>query len=135
MIGNKIRKYRLAKGMTQEALGERITLNGKPVSGKTVWSWETGRTEPNMGAVQQLADIFGIRMDSLISDDEDAQDQKILPNFRTAEEAVRFILELPLVADFGGYDLSKMTDDQKIGFATEVAKMISVMGDRYPRKE
>lgn len=134
MIGDKIRKYRLAKGMTQEALGERILVNGKPVSGKTVWSWETGRTEPNMGAIQQLADIFGIRTDSLISDD-DTQDQKILPDFEKAEDAVRFILELPLVADFGGYDLSKMTDDQKIGFATEVAKMISVMGDRYPRKE
>ena len=134
MIGDKIRKYRLAKGMTQEALGERILVNGKPVSGKTVWSWETGRTEPNMGAIQQLADIFGIRTDSLISDD-DTQDQKILPDFKKAEDAVRFILELPLVADFGGYDLSKMTDDQKIGFATEVAKMISVMGDRYPRKE
>lgn len=134
MIGTKIRRYRLSKGMTQEALGERITLNGKPVSGKTVWSWETGRTEPNMGAIQQLADIFGVRTDVLISAD-DEKEQKVLPDFNDAEEAMRFVLELPLVADFGGYDLSKMTDQQKIDFAREVATMVRMMGNHYPRKE
>ena len=36
------------------------------ISGKTVSSWEIGRTEPNMGYIQSMCDIFNISIDELI---------------------------------------------------------------------
>ncbi len=127
MIGDKIKKYRLLNGMSQEALGARIIVNGEPVSGKTIWSWESGRTEPKMGAVQQLADIFGVSTDALIMDNVDGNPRPTLPDFKTAQEAIKFILEVPLVAQYGGYDLDAMSDQELIDFANRIAAMIQIM--------
>lgn len=135
MIGEMIKKYRLLKGLSQDALGAKIIVNGEPVSGKTIWSWESGRTEPKMGAVQQLADVFGVSTDTLINGDSVSSPRTTLPEFKTAQEAIKFILEVPMVADFGGYDLDQMTDEQLINFATEVAGMIQVMSRHYPGKD
>lgn len=127
MIGDKIKKYRLLNGMSQEALGARIIVNGEPVSGKTIWSWESGRTEPKMGAVLQLADIFGVSTDALIMDNVDGNPRPTLPDFKTAQEAIKFILEVPLVAQYGGYDLDAMSDQELIDFANRIAAMIQIM--------
>lgn len=65
----------------------------------------------------------------------DTTPRPTLPEFKTAQEAIKFILEVPMVADFGGYDLDRMTDEQLINFATEVAGMIQVMSRHYPSKD
>ena len=127
MFGEKLKVLRTQCGYSQEELGSKITVKGVPVSGKTIWSWETGRTEPSMGAVQQLADIFHVTTDYLIKDN--AQDEIVLPQFKTAQEAIKFILEVPLVAMYGGYDLNQMSDEELIDFANRVATMIQIMNN------
>lgn len=125
MFGENLRKLRLSYGYSQEELGAKLIVNGKPVSGKTIWSWETGRTEPSMGAVQQLADLFKVSTDALIKDGDNTS--YVYPNFKTAQEAIKFILSVPLVAQYGGYDLDQMTDEELIDFANRVAQMIQIM--------
>ena len=61
MFGDKLKKIREAHNLSQDELGERLG-----VSGKTVSSWEINRTEPNMGNVQKIADMFSVTTDSLI---------------------------------------------------------------------
>lgn len=124
MIGEMIKKYRLLHGLSQEALGAKIIVNGEPVSGKTIWSWESGRTEPKMGAVQQLADVFGVTTDTLIMNDTSSSPRPTLPEFKTAQEAIKFILEVPMVAQFGGYNLDTMSDQELIDMANLVAQLI-----------
>lgn len=63
MFGDKLKKIREAHNLSQDELGERLG-----VSGKTVSSWEINRTEPNMGNVQKIADMFSVTTDSLIRD-------------------------------------------------------------------
>ncbi len=128
MFKDNLKELRLRNGWSQEELGSKIISKGKPVSGKTVWSWESGRTEPNMGVVQQLADLFHVSADQLV----DREKQQL---FSSAQEAIKYILGVPLVADFGGYDLSSMTDEEIIAFATEVAEMIKVLSKRYQKGE
>lgn len=125
MFGENLKKLRLRFGWSQEELGSKLTVKGEPVSGKTIWSWETGRTEPSMGAIQQLADIFGVPTDALIKDNYD--ESSVLPVFETAQDAIKFILEVPLVAQYGGYSLDEMTDEELIDFANRVAQMIQIM--------
>ncbi len=125
MFGENLKKLRIKFGLSQEELGSKLSVNGKPVSGKTIWSWETGRTEPNMGAVQQLADLFGVSTDVLIKDQ--GEESRTYPNFETAQDAIKFILEVPLVAQYGGYDLNSMTEEELIDFANRVAQMIQIM--------
>lgn len=61
IIGEMIKSLREKYKFNQEELGKKIN-----VSGKTISSWEISRTEPNMGYVQQLADLFNVSTDYLI---------------------------------------------------------------------
>lgn len=60
-IGENIKKLRESRKLKQEQLGNHIGVGGATIS-----SWGTGRTEPNMGNTQALADLFGISTDELI---------------------------------------------------------------------
>lgn len=134
MFGENLKRLRAQHGYSQEELGAKLIVNDKPVSGKTIWSWESGRTEPSMGVIQQLADLFGVVTDELIQ--EDGKKPNIVPDFKTAQEAVAFLLRLPLVADFGGYDLDNMSDEEIINFAHEIAGMIQFAAQKkQDRKE
>ena len=46
------------------------------------------------------------------------------PEFKTAQEAIKYILEFPMVAQFGGYDLDTMSDEELIDMANLVAQLI-----------
>ena len=60
-IGDNIKKFRELHNLKQEDLGNRIGVGGATIS-----SWEKGRTEPNMGFTQKLADFFNVTTDELI---------------------------------------------------------------------
>lgn len=60
-IADNIKKIREEKHISQQELGSLLNI-----SGKTVSSWEIGRTEPNMGYIQSMCDIFNISIDELI---------------------------------------------------------------------
>lgn len=61
----KLKAYRISAGWTQEQLAENIY-----VSRVTVSKWETGRGFPNLGSLQQLAALFSVTVDDLLSTDE-----------------------------------------------------------------
>lgn len=81
-IGQTIKKLREAKGLNQEELGAILG-----VSDKTISSWEINRTEPKMGIVQRIADLFGVSTDYLISGDE---------RFLYKDKIVRPFVRIPL---------------------------------------
>lgn len=59
-IGKMIRRYREERlGVSADRLGEMLD---PPKSGKTVLSWERGRTEPDGNVLIQLCVIFGAKI-------------------------------------------------------------------------
>lgn len=52
-IGEKIKEQRLTKKMTQKSLAEKLG-----VSDKTISSWETGRTLPDVELLLELGEIL-----------------------------------------------------------------------------
>ena len=62
-IGENIRRLRELHGLTQEELGKVAGVSSMAVS-----QWENGRAVPRMGAVQRLADRFGITKGELIDE-------------------------------------------------------------------
>ena len=61
-IGENIKKFRKEKGYDQKKLAELLN-----VSNRTVSSWEIGRTEPNMGMVENIASVLEINKTDLIN--------------------------------------------------------------------
>ena len=71
-IGNRIARYRKAKGMTQEALANEMGVSAQAVS-----KWETDASCPDISALPQLCKILGISTDELLTGKRD--EVKVLP--------------------------------------------------------
>lgn len=64
-IAENIKKIREQYGLTQAELGEIAGVSDKAVS-----TWENGTAEPRMGAIQKIAEHFGITKGSIVDDDQ-----------------------------------------------------------------
>lgn len=61
IVGENIRKNREEKGLSQEALAQALN-----VTRQTVSSWETGRTEPDLDTLHQIAQVLETTVEELI---------------------------------------------------------------------
>ena len=62
-IGTNIKKLRIEHGLDQVQLGEIAGVSDKAVS-----TWENDISIPRMGAIQKIADYFGISKSAIIED-------------------------------------------------------------------
>ena len=60
-IGENIKRLRIMHGLSQKELARIAGVSDKAVS-----TWESGSKEPRMGAVQKIADHFGLKKSNLI---------------------------------------------------------------------
>lgn len=60
-FGPFLRQRRLALGLSQRELGERLG-----VTNKTISKWETGRTFPETSLLPTLSDVLGVAVDELL---------------------------------------------------------------------
>jgi len=68
---SNIIKYRTAKGMTQAELGAALNYSDKSVS-----KWERGEAIPDAYVLLQLAEMFGVTVDALLSSNDKWQPPK-----------------------------------------------------------
>ncbi len=64
IIANNIVELRRKSGLTQIELAEKINYSDKAVS-----KWERGDSLPDVAVLKQLADLFGVSVDYLLTDD------------------------------------------------------------------
>lgn len=64
-----IRILREQKGLTQEALAEKLGRTQQAVA-----LWESGEREPRVGMLTRLAEVLGCTTDDLLQDDEKDKD-------------------------------------------------------------
>jgi len=64
-LHEKISCYRKKCGLSQEALSEKIGVSRQAVS-----KWETGDALPEVTKLKALAELFGVTVDFLLSEDE-----------------------------------------------------------------
>ena len=62
-LSENIKRLRTDADMTQAKLADLVG-----VTRATVTQWETGWSQPRMGALEKIADVFGVSMSMLVSD-------------------------------------------------------------------
>ena len=67
-IGDNIKNLRLQHGLSQMELGAVVGVSDKAVS-----TWEQNKVVPRMGAIQKMADYFGVQKSDIIEPDAVAQ--------------------------------------------------------------
>ena len=97
-FGEKIKSLREQNGITQDELAERLYVTRTAVS-----KWENDKGLPSIDTLKRIAELFGVTLDELVSDDA-------VKNARLAEdkEARRFRVPakwcaLPLIVSAGGF--------------------------------
>ena len=91
-IGENIRMLRQKRGLSQKELAE--TIHVRP---QTISSWEVNRTEPNMGAIELLADALRCRKSDIIGDRTPdiaptAEETELILAFRASDPARQIII-------------------------------------------
>ena len=88
-LGEKIQKLRKQRGLSQEALAEKVT-----VTRQTISKWELGQSTPDLDFIAQLSDIFNVSSDYLIKDEMIEPDELLYKrrSYRLTEKDKRIIL-------------------------------------------
>ena len=60
-VGKNIKKLRRDTGMTQDQLAERLNVTRQAIS-----NWETGKTQPDIETLSNLAECFEVTVEELI---------------------------------------------------------------------
>ena len=129
ILGQRLQKLRNKKGFSLEYVGEKINKTKKTIS-----RYENGEHRMEIDTIKQLCDLYGYSYEKLISEvQQEISNKNDNHQFNSVEEAIKFILAQPLVANFGGYDLDKMTDEEILEFAEDVSKMIEMLGKKYSK--
>lgn len=93
-ISDNLKKLRISHKMSQDEFGKIAGVTGKAVS-----TWEKGEKIPRMGAIQSIADHFGITKSSIIDDNIDTS--SYTNSFILSEDEQRVIANMRLVNDEG----------------------------------
>lgn len=142
-IGFIIKKKRNELNMSLDLLSRMI---GFRKTKSTLKRYEDGVSRIDMDTLEKICGVLGLDYNDVIStamfiventdnatDDDfaNALEQKGLNDISTIEEATLFLIQNPVVAAYGGYDLDKMTDEEKIEFANQIADSIKFFGNKY----
>ena len=73
-LGQKIKKLRNDKGLTQKDLADQLH-----VTFQTVSKWEGNTNEPDIATLKELAKPFGCSMDYLLADEEETPKVTVVP--------------------------------------------------------
>ncbi len=74
-MGEKIRGLRKRLGLSQEELAEKLGVSRQAVS-----KWETGSDIPAAAKLKEIADFFGVTVDSMLSDGGTPEPKPINPD-------------------------------------------------------
>lgn len=78
-IGDKLKKYRKNRGLTQEEVAKKIY-----VSRATISSWETNRTFPDIEKIIYLSEIYQVSLDQLLK-----EEPEIMENVRDERKKLK----------------------------------------------
>ncbi|MGE6611907.1 LexA family protein [Peribacillus sp. NPDC076916] len=117
-IGKNIKKLREIHNLSQKDLAEIAGVSDKAVS-----TWENGIKDPRMGAIQKIADHFGILKSDIIEDKE----TKVNPINPLKQPKVEgFSKPMPLLGSIAaGLPLEMIQVQEWVNVPSEVA-------DKYP---
>ncbi|APC79540.1 TPA: helix-turn-helix domain-containing protein [Clostridium botulinum] len=145
MFGKNIKRIRELKGLGVNELSRLSGVNASYIS-----AMERGEKEnPTITTLKKLADTLEVTVDELIKEEsitheklkewdnkysDQIKEESALyetGEFKTAEAAMKFILQQPSIMGFGGFDASKMSDQDIIDFANELLNIIKMLGPKY----
>ena len=132
-LGQRLREKRKEKKISAEYLAKELG-----VSVSTVYRYEdTSIVKIPVSTFEKMCDILGTTPAEMmgnapeISHNKSDNDARLPDTFENPKEAMEFLLKLPTVAAYGGYDPSKMDDETMVAFANEILQQLQLVSYKY----
>lgn len=95
-IGNNIKKYREIKGLTKAEFASALSkISNKKIARSSVTAWESGTYSPDLALIYYIAQILGIDINSIISNDTQSNhNQSFNQIVLIDDEGVRYTFSL-----------------------------------------
>lgn len=109
------------------------------LSKSTLSDIENGKSNPSAATLKKLADAFNVSVSTLLGEKPNvmleiaATTDNSEPCFRSAQQAMEFILAQPVIGHYGDFDINKLSDEDKINFANDLLNMMKVISPKYKK--
>lgn len=139
MLGDRVKELRIRRNLTQKQLADDLNL-----SQSTIGMIESGKRDASNELLIKIANYFNCSTDYLlnIKDNKSAENKEQelitkyedMPDFKNAEDAIKFILEQPMLMAYGGYDLKNMEEDEILEIANDMLLSLKISIERRKNK-
>ena len=145
MFGKNIKRIRELKGLGVNELSRLSGVNASYISALE----RDDKKNPSVTILEKLANALEVTVDEFMKsdityDDIDNWDKNSSQlkeetslyetgEFESAEAAMQFILKQPAVMGFGGFDTSKMSNEEIIEFANELLNQMKLISYKYKK--
>lgn len=102
MVGRNIRRFREAKGLTQEQLAERLCVTRQAVS-----NWENEKTQPDIDTLHKIAQVLEVSVEELIYGEKRERENKTIVNHNVTKnirKGLSFGAGLAMVISYVNWD-------------------------------
>lgn len=132
-IGERMKQIRKEKKISVDRIANELG-----VSVSTVYRYEDSSIEKiPVHVFDKLCAILEVSAGELMGNEERAQgnelDDNLPQEFHSPQEAMEFIVKLPLLAAYGGYDVETMDDETIMEFANEILQQLKLVSFKYKK--
>ncbi len=135
--GTILKNLRLERKLTLDELANDLNNRYNLKLNKGMISkWEAGKIEPRFEFIKCYAEYFDVSIDYLLGLTEKRKHPKPSKEekeFKTAPEAVQYLIKNHSLAAYGGYNLDEMTEEEIVDFANELLRQIELISYKYKR--
>lgn len=137
-LGKYLHDERLKRNMSLREFSELLGISHTYLKKlETGYNPSTGKpVSPTIETLSEISKALHVSLEYLLevsgfvkTNNFDQEHQ----SFATPEEALSFILKQEMIADFGGYDLDIMSEEEIKEMAEDVAEMLKIVSKRHKK--
>ncbi len=128
-IGDRIKEFRKLRGLSAEEVAEKLD-----VSLSTLYRYENSTiSKIPIDIIEKLCSILGVTTSELMGNAGPTENEELPSSFANAEQAMAFMLKMPVLAAYGGYDIESMDDKTIVEFANEILSQLKLVSYKYKK--
>jgi len=131
VLGKRIKSLREDNNLNQKELAKILNI-----SNSTLSQYETGQRIPSDDVKISIAKYFDCSIDYLLgnSNIKNPYNEDDLPDdFNSPEEAMDFLLNKNVIMGFTGFDIHKLSDEEKTQYARDLLDHLKLLSLKYKK--
>ena len=126
-LGERLKAKRKEKNISAESLAKQLGL-----SVSTIYRYEDSSIlKIPVSTFEKMCSILETTPAKLMGNSPESEDNTLPDTFNDPKEAMEFLLKLPTIAAYGGYNPEKMDDETMLAFANEILQQLQLVSYKY----